>query len=39
MISGLEYGIGAVGILVTFVVGVGVFSYFEIERSESEKKR
>ncbi len=38
MISGLEYAIGAVGVLVTFVVGVGVYSYFEIERSESKKK-
>jgi len=38
MISGLEYTIGAIGILVTAVVAVGIFSYLEIERSEIKKK-
>jgi len=38
MITGLEYAIGAVGIVVTFVVAVGVYSYYEIERSESKRK-
>ena len=38
MISGLEYMIGAIGILVTAVVAVGIFSYLEIERGEIKKK-
>lgn len=38
MISGLEYTIGAVGILVTALVAVGIFSYLEIERIDRKNK-
>lgn len=35
----IEYFVGAIGAVVTVIVAVGVYSYYEIERiAQSEKK-
>ena len=38
----IEYVIGAIGSVVTFIVAIGVFSYYEIEKiaqQEAKNKR